>query len=654
MSSDKKRQRRLQGSCNYCKSKKIRCDSAISPDNICSNCLKEDISCTHIAVKKKRGPRTGTPIRKHAAFVQTVISAVIAEPETYAVPDDPNIVRKMLLDLSYHARSLERQVSRWRQAATQQGSYAPYPAVEASSNILTCSNSDDESDGSDSDSDMSESDTAELHLTGSLKDLKLITGGNEPVVRHYGKTSNMMMMKTAVKIKKGILGDQLQLPSTDKQWNEKMLRRPEFWSFYPWQLEEEERKPLRFPENDLLCELVTLYFTRFQPYIPLLHRPTFERAVVEGLHLRNPAFGTVLLGVCAVASRFSADPRNLVDAEGAEHSRGWPWYKQTLPLKTSFANGPTLYDLQTCCLSAMYLMGTSASDSMWTIVGLGIRIAQDMGLYRKKKRRPEGLMNWRTVESELCTRAFWVLLNFDVILSISFGRPRATTSEDFDLELPMECDDEYWENENPAQPPGVPSSVSFFVHYCKLMEILGFSQRVLYPINKSILRKYINVDREQNAVVGLDSALNQWSSTVPEHLKWDSSRQDGLFFRQSAALITFYHWTQMQVHGRFLQELPGKDGYSLPIPSSPDMTICANAARCCVRVIEIQRRLRFELPAIFIAPVFSTAIISLLCSWTKRKTELTPEIDKEMQDVDCCLDIISMYERIYQTAGRLQ
>lgn len=241
-------------------------DSATRPDNICTNCLKEDIRCTHTFGKKVynwlrpgtqlwtdypliRNAVQGqgryflfryvflaklswifrTSIRKHSASVQAIIGAVIAEPETYAVPEDPNVVRKMLLDLSYHARSLERQVSRWKQAATQQGTPGPmYPAVETSLNILGCQESDSDSDGLD----LSESDT-DL-LAGSLREIKILTGGKEdPIVRHYGKTSNITMMKTAVRIKKEILGDQMQLPSCNGHGGEKFLRRQEFWSLYP-------------------------------------------------------------------------------------------------------------------------------------------------------------------------------------------------------------------------------------------------------------------------------------------------------------------------------------------------------------------------------------------------------------------------------------
>jgi hypothetical protein len=49
----------------------------------------------------------------------------------------------------------------------------------------------------------------------------------------------------------------------------------------------------------------------------------------------------------------------------------------------------------------------------------------------------------------------------------------------FDLELPLECDDEYLEMENPKQPSGIPSKLSFFIWHCRLMEIAGFAQRAL-------------------------------------------------------------------------------------------------------------------------------------------------------------------------------
>lgn len=56
----------------------------------------------------------------------------------------------------------------------------------------------------------------------------------------------------------------------------------------------------------------------------------------------------------------------------------------------------------------------------------------------------------------------------------------------FDLDMPLEVDDEYWENENPElafkQPPGKPSTVSFFMHWVKLARIAAHALRTLVSV----------------------------------------------------------------------------------------------------------------------------------------------------------------------------
>ena len=53
----------------------------------------------------------------------------------------------------------------------------------------------------------------------------------------------------------------------------------------------------------------------------------------------------------------------------------------------------------------------------------------------------------------------------------------------FDLDLPIDCDDEYWENEDPEkawkQPSGKPSSMSYFIQFLKLGEVLGHVLRTI-------------------------------------------------------------------------------------------------------------------------------------------------------------------------------
>ena len=53
----------------------------------------------------------------------------------------------------------------------------------------------------------------------------------------------------------------------------------------------------------------------------------------------------------------------------------------------------------------------------------------------------------------------------------------------FDLELPLEVDDEYWEHPDPTkafkQPPGIPCSISYFISFLKLNQILAFALRTI-------------------------------------------------------------------------------------------------------------------------------------------------------------------------------
>jgi hypothetical protein len=53
----------------------------------------------------------------------------------------------------------------------------------------------------------------------------------------------------------------------------------------------------------------------------------------------------------------------------------------------------------------------------------------------------------------------------------------------FDIDLPVECDDEYWDHPDPAkrfkQPPNKPSSATAFINYIKLLQILGISLRTI-------------------------------------------------------------------------------------------------------------------------------------------------------------------------------
>ena len=107
-----------------------------------------------------------------------------------------------------------------------------------------------------------------------------------------------------------------------------------------------EDKPHQdFPPRDLIDHLADKYFEQINVYLPLLHRPTFDKALNEGRHTRNRAFGTIVLLICANGSRWSDDPR--VQSEDGRDP-GWRWFEKAEQARWVVLARSTLEDLQTC------------------------------------------------------------------------------------------------------------------------------------------------------------------------------------------------------------------------------------------------------------------------------------------------------------------
>lgn len=101
-----------------------------------------------------------------------------------------------------------------------------------------------------------------------------------------------------------------------------------------------------FPPLDFLESLVEHYFTQINPFLPLLHRPTFQRGIDENLYLTDQYFGAVVLLVCALGSRYSEDSRVFVEGSDSVRSAGWKWFDQVRILRASFFKQTSLHELQ--------------------------------------------------------------------------------------------------------------------------------------------------------------------------------------------------------------------------------------------------------------------------------------------------------------------
>ncbi|KAJ7925130.1 fungal-specific transcription factor domain-containing protein [Mycena leptocephala] len=467
----------------------------------CTNCTENGLECTFAgAIAKRRSyvdalearlELTEQLLRKLAAQTQESSAVADASPGSSQWSSDSPILKHQL-DASPGSGSAEAGPGVMLAALNLRSMNTPAPASHGD-------------------------DLAHIALTEDFQNLSIVQARH----RFHGKSSGAMLVKAAVQLREGY-------EDKDIPWSS---RRMHYWTYNPVKYRIPHVGPFVFPDSDLLSTLIDLYFVNKNLYFPVLHRPTFERSIADGLHTRDASFGAIVILVCAIGSRFSNDVR--VCPPGAEPLRcGWEFFDQ-LPLQLDHVlEPPTLYHLQFYCLATSFLE-FSAPTACWPLIGIGLRLAQDVGAHRQRESgfRP-------TVESELWKRGFWVLVSFDRLVSMALGRSCATHSEDLDAELPIECDDEFWENEDPTkafvQPEGKPSRITFFNCYLRLNNILAFCLKLLYSLNKTKkLLAHRDPDWEEHIVAEIDSALNGWVDSIPPHLRWDPNRRDEAFFDQS-------------------------------------------------------------------------------------------------------------------------
>ena len=111
-----------------------------------------------------------------------------------------------------------------------------------------------------------------------------------------------------------------------------------------------------YPEQDLLWNLVSLYFKHTNMFLPLLHRPTFEKSLAAGQHMWDPSFGMTVLLVCANASRYSDDPRVILAGDPYGLSCGWKYFCQVPVYRNTLLASFSVYDLQYYCVSSIHIL----------------------------------------------------------------------------------------------------------------------------------------------------------------------------------------------------------------------------------------------------------------------------------------------------------
>lgn len=290
------------------------------------------------------------------------VAAIVSKSTDYISDGD---LRQVLFDVAHYARNLENHLASNKRSST------PLPIARSPSPTHNCKEEEEDF----------------FIVSERFERFRLDSDAD----RYFGKSSHFELIDTAIGIKEDLVR-QNSLPERTLP----PAKRLPFWlspvrAVFPccfrfispackWENEHLESEPLFpplvFPEPDLLQSLVSLYFSRVNILVCLLHRPTFEKSLASGLHLVDHQFGSTVLAVCALAAKYSDDPRVVLEGTNTQLSSGWKYFCQFQPLGRSLLRSFTLYEAQTLCVRFHFSISRDNSDICPVICPLYSRLVE--------------------------------------------------------------------------------------------------------------------------------------------------------------------------------------------------------------------------------------------------------------------------------------
>ncbi|KAA1092977.1 hypothetical protein PGT21_019774 [Puccinia graminis f. sp. tritici] len=190
-----------------------------------------------------------------------------------------------------------------------------------------------------------------------------------------------------------------------------------------------------YPEPDLEEALLTIYFERFHPFVPVIHPTMFRGLHRSGLAQTNPTFRALCLLMFSIASGWSSDPRVRLDLAGRQQlSPEFVGVRFThAGLLCLFQPGydrATLFHLQAFVLLTIVSLGAHQLPMTWIFVERGLLHAQECGAHREVHH----LWNADPLQDYLRRQAFFQLYEMAYRTSYSLGRAPLVEYDDFDLQ----------------------------------------------------------------------------------------------------------------------------------------------------------------------------------------------------------------------------
>lgn len=204
--------------------------------------------------------------------------------------------------------------------------------------------------------------------------------------------------------------------------------------------------------------LLDVFFEKIQPWLPMLHRPTYQARVISRLSEGSdcvkdlPDDETFLLySVFNLAAQVASAQPLPVELD----AKVLPALTDTaIHLYLSFRSvtEATLPTLQACILLAYHFYTSGLSMQGWILVGVCIRLAYELNLSEIDDEDNDWVdTTW--IEVEEMRRAWWLVWELDTFGSVIRRKPFAIDHQLFSVKLPIS--DEDWFDELPISSPSL-------------------------------------------------------------------------------------------------------------------------------------------------------------------------------------------------------
>ncbi|KAJ6144370.1 transcriptional regulator family: Fungal Specific TF [Penicillium chermesinum] len=256
---------------------------------------------------------------------------------------------------------------------------------------------------------------------------------------------------------------------------------------------------LTLPEPALADELVQAYFTYVNPGYPIIDEDLF----MTQYRNRDPADPPPVLLLQAILLIGAHVTRRKPDRDTLKEI----FFRRTKYLFDNRVERNRDILVQTALLLTWH--SDSADDDVaanahfW--VGVAARIATGLGMHRNPVSS-----RFVTRDRRMWRRVWFILIQFDVMVSLSYGRPQAINLDDSDVS-PLTLAD--FENCGPRV------QAEFVIHFTELCTMISYLVRDRFGLRAT--------DERRKAVLQeADESLANWSLKLPDNLRLRASDMD--------------------------------------------------------------------------------------------------------------------------------